>query len=570
MNCGIIGFEEVFNLEPLIEAAKRAGYDMSKTTIISPSCNGIQPAVGLLSVYPIVEYQLFEKFPDEAVMDLNCEGDGEGGADPVLLPVTRFSRAVLRVLIEIPTGHRLAVYVTHMKSKRPMIPKDRERNQKSTAVGSALSLIIRAAEAAALRCIIVDELEGRQEDVVAAATLSHAGPPHETNHRHHTSEPLTLVSNAPTGTGSRSPVPLVPQPPTEVGLTDEMEKLNLEATDPSTNNGGRSPSMGRARGGGRSRSRSRARREVSTVNQVSADRKHYTTIVMGDLNDVTHAVSTEIISGTTPFKRLPFWEKQVMWRTLLYSTHDVQVRAADRDVNYTYIHNGRYESLDNILVSNDLVRLNPNHIGYVQFLQCFNDHLVDATLAEDDDDYDSPLTLPPPTRPPRNNPTTQSGTQTPTQSEPSSPPQSPTLKHRAPRLRGRDVTKSDHGQVVALLKIFPKGVSPSTEYDPHEMRPTPPPREPPVVVDRFGGDGMGDLDDGEGVAEVLPRERSGGVDVQVRAPGRHRRLSFAGGAQDAEEEIGEDAMAELVADGYYAKHGDPGGVPVKLAKHQHH
>jgi hypothetical protein len=59
--------------------------------------------------------------------------------------------------------------------------------------------------------------------------------------------------------------------------------------------------------------------------------------------------------------------------------------------------------LDHILVSQEFVRSNPNHIGYVQFLQLFNDHLVDETLTEEK----------------------------------------------------RDNIASDHGQVVVQLKIYP-------------------------------------------------------------------------------------------------------------------
>jgi hypothetical protein len=60
--------------------------------------------------------------------------------------------------------------------------------------------------------------------------------------------------------------------------------------------------------------------------------------------------------------------------------------------------------LDHILVSQEFVRSNPNHIGYVQFLQLFNDHLVDETLTDEKSDN----------------------------------------------------VASDHGQVVAQIKIYPK------------------------------------------------------------------------------------------------------------------
>ncbi len=49
----------------------------------------------------------------------------------------------------------------------------------------------------------------------------------------------------------------------------------------------------------------------------------------------------------------------------------------------SHIHNGRYEVLDHILVSQEFVRTNPDHIGYVQYLQMFNDHVVDETFTEE-------------------------------------------------------------------------------------------------------------------------------------------------------------------------------------------
>ena len=80
---------------------------------------------------------------------------------------------------------------------------------------------------------------------------------------------------------------------------------------------------------------------------------------------------------------MPFDQKQQIWETLLWSTNEVQVRASDRDVTYSHIHNGRYEVLDHVLVSQDFVRSYPDHFGEVQYLQLFNDHLVDATLSDD-------------------------------------------------------------------------------------------------------------------------------------------------------------------------------------------
>jgi hypothetical protein len=154
MNAAIVGFEEVFSVKPLKEAARRAGYDMSKTHIVSPAVDGVNPAVGLLSVYPIEEVQSLENFPDESQLDFapddeadeedEIEKDARKGknqkresSDACLLPVSKFSRPVLRVVIRLPTKHKLAVYVTHLKSKRPLVSKLQRKNAKANSVGIA-------------------------------------------------------------------------------------------------------------------------------------------------------------------------------------------------------------------------------------------------------------------------------------------------------------------------------------------------------------------------------------------------------------------------------------------------
>ena len=42
--------------------------------------------------------------------------------------------------------------------------------------------------------------------------------------------------------------------------------------------------------------------------------------------------------------------------------------------------------LDHILVSEHFVKQSPNRIGYVQFLQYYNDHLTDDTLKDEERD----------------------------------------------------------------------------------------------------------------------------------------------------------------------------------------
>ncbi len=285
METGICGFQEVWHAEPLQRACDMSGQFAGAAagghaTVITYA-DGKRPMVALASRYPVLEHASIPDFPPAAQLRFE---------DGAVLPLKHFSRPILRVVLLLPSGDQCTVFVTHIKSKRPVVSNELRHDQKAKAVGHAMSLIVRAAEAAALRCLLVEEM--RQ------------------NHR-----PVMLC---------------------------------------------------------------------------------------GDLNDVTHSVTTEIITGTPPWKRLPMYQKEEIWDALLWSTNEVQVRASDRDVTYSHIHNGRYEVLDHVLVSQEFVRSNPGHLGYVMWLQIFNDHLVDETLCDD----------------------------------------------------RRDVTHSDHGQVVAVIRLY--------------------------------------------------------------------------------------------------------------------
>lgn len=106
-------------------------------------------------------------------------------------------------------------------------------------------------------------------------------------------------------------------------------------------------------------------------------------IVMGDFNDDGGAVTSKIMSGTPPWRNLELKRKQRVWDVLLYNTKDIQARQSYRDVYFTHIHNGHYDSLDHILVSQEFVRQNPSRFGYVEYVKVFNDHLIDETLSDD-------------------------------------------------------------------------------------------------------------------------------------------------------------------------------------------
>lgn len=106
-------------------------------------------------------------------------------------------------------------------------------------------------------------------------------------------------------------------------------------------------------------------------------------IVVGDVNDSGHAVTTKLISGEAPHRRLPKDVKFKIWDTLLYHVKDIQARQSYQDFYYTHIHNGHYESLDHIMVSEEFVGENPHRIGRVGYVSLRNDHLIDSTLTNE-------------------------------------------------------------------------------------------------------------------------------------------------------------------------------------------
>ena len=94
-------------------------------------------------------------------------------------------------------------------------------------------------------------------------------------------------------------------------------------------------------------------------------------VLMGDLNDGPHSVTTQLIAATTSAA----YDRGAR-DTALYNAWDVQVGAAlRRDVAYSHIHLGFPEVLDQVLVSEEFVAGQRHSIGDVLRLDVFNDHL---------------------------------------------------------------------------------------------------------------------------------------------------------------------------------------------------
>ena len=106
-------------------------------------------------------------------------------------------------------------------------------------------------------------------------------------------------------------------------------------------------------------------------------------ILLGDLNDSTHAVTSDIIQGDPPQRYYPIDVKKKLWDIVLYSCGDLQIRKSYKDVYYTHLHDSHYESLDHIFVSQEFVNENPRHIAAVEYMRLYNDHLLDPALTDE-------------------------------------------------------------------------------------------------------------------------------------------------------------------------------------------
>ena len=99
------------------------------------------------------------------------------------------------------------------------------------------------------------------------------------------------------------------------------------------------------------------------------------TVVLGDLNDATLSVSTELITGQPSYR---IFAKSTAGATAdkgLYTVETLQEYRSPRDVYYTYIHKNQMESLDHILVSEEFYDHSRKRHWSFRELEVWNDHL---------------------------------------------------------------------------------------------------------------------------------------------------------------------------------------------------
>jgi len=130
-----------------------------------------RPRLGLISRFPIREATSTLAFPETVDLTIPLRVDG-GVIQPITIPIGQFQRPVLRALIDV-SGFELIVYVAHLKSKGPLV-RDGEDGESPfiASLGQARATMVRAAEAAALRHLILADLRQSRKPTIVLGDLN--------------------------------------------------------------------------------------------------------------------------------------------------------------------------------------------------------------------------------------------------------------------------------------------------------------------------------------------------------------------------------------------------------------
>ncbi len=168
LNADILTVQEVWDDAALKAAVHHSGLRYS--TIVVPGAenddknNGAvhTPRVGIVTRLDVDNLQSISQFPDNMRIQV-----------PELGEYAKFERPPLLASLRMKHGQRIHVLTAHLKSKRPKflqdaqgtVVEDRE-DDKVTARATLRSLMIRGAEAAAMRCIVIDVLKRTHEPLI--------------------------------------------------------------------------------------------------------------------------------------------------------------------------------------------------------------------------------------------------------------------------------------------------------------------------------------------------------------------------------------------------------------------
>lgn len=194
----VVGVQEVWFEEALADVAKRSFFFAGGANVAAPGATRAEnmnghvakrPRLGLISRFPIKSAAVTAAFPPSIDLTIPLRVDG-GVIQAVPVAIRQFQRPVLRAVVDVH-GLDVVVYVAHLKSKGPLVREGEDGDDPFVAsLGQARATMVRAAEAAALRHLILKDLrDSRQPTIVlgdlndtpdAASTQTVRGPmPHK-------------------------------------------------------------------------------------------------------------------------------------------------------------------------------------------------------------------------------------------------------------------------------------------------------------------------------------------------------------------------------------------------------
>lgn len=170
MKADIVGFQEIFHEEAIRGLLSRNAQFKHHNLLVAPA-TGKKPVVGLISKFPIVNHEIITEFPE--MLDLL---DDEEESTGLIIPLKKFSRPVLRAEIALTDDFIVTVYVIHLKSKRPIHADGiNEHDPSERAKGQVRALIKRAAEANAIRQLIIKHREANAYPTLVLGDLNDTG-----------------------------------------------------------------------------------------------------------------------------------------------------------------------------------------------------------------------------------------------------------------------------------------------------------------------------------------------------------------------------------------------------------
>ncbi len=168
LNADVLAVQEVWDEAAIKAAVARSGLHYSTVAVPGAENNetnhGAQntPRVGIITRLEVEKLQSFSEFPTS--LRIQIPGLGEH---------VKFERPPLLATLRMKHGQVVHVLTAHLKSKRPKFlqdaqgePMEDREDPKTLALATLRSLMMRGAEAAAMRCIVADVLQHTHEPLI--------------------------------------------------------------------------------------------------------------------------------------------------------------------------------------------------------------------------------------------------------------------------------------------------------------------------------------------------------------------------------------------------------------------